>query len=214
MDFLPDDIDDYVEAHSGQESELLAQLRRETHQKILIPRMLSGAYQGRLLSFISHLLNPKTILEVGTYTAYSAICLAEGMQENGELHTLDINEEIDWIRKKYIDASGNRDRIKCHYGNAVEIIPQLGLKDIDLVFIDADKHNYPKYYELCLPLMRKGGVILIDNVLWSGKVLEEADENDADTKALQYLNDLIQNDDRVEKVMLPVRDGLYLVKKK
>lgn len=214
MDFLPDDIDQYTEQHSGQEPEILAQLRRETHQKVLVPRMLSGPYQGRLLSMISKIMQPSLILEIGTYTAYSAICLAEGLAPGGRIHTIDINDELDWIREKYISAAGLENSINCVSGDALQRIPELGLSDIDLLFIDADKHNYPAYYEMCLPFMRSGGIILLDNVLWSGKVLEEAAPDDKDTKALQILNDKIQEDDRVEKVMLPIRDGLYIVRKK
>jgi len=213
MNFIPEPIDDYVNSHSGNEPELLADLRRETHLKVLNPRMLSGIYQGRVLSLISKLIQPELILEIGTYTAYSALCLAEGLKSNGTLHTIDINDELRWIREKYINQSDAQERIKCHEGDALTIVPDLNLKDIDLVFIDADKSNYIEYYNLCLPAMKPGGLILIDNVLWSGKVLEVADENDADTITLQNLNDLIQADESVEKVMIPVRDGLYLVRK-
>jgi len=213
MNFIPEPIDDYVNSHSGNEPELLADLRRETHLKVLNPRMLSGIYQGRVLSLISKLIQPELILEIGTYTAYSALCLAEGLKSNGTLHTIDINDELRWIREKYINQSDAQERIKCHEGDALTIVPDLNLKDIDLVFIDADKSNYIEYYNLCLPAMKPGGLILIDNVLWSGKVLEVADENDADTITLQKLNDLIQADESVEKVMIPVRDGLYLVRK-
>ncbi len=214
MDFLPGNINDYVDSHSGIEDSLLEELRRETHQKVLNPRMLSGSYQGRFLSMISKLVQPELILEIGTYTGYSALCMAEGMKESGILHTIDINEELNWIRQKYIDKSAFKGHIFCHDGDAIEIIPKLGIKEIDLLFIDADKSNYINYYNLCLPLMKAGGLILVDNVLWSGKVLEEVAPSDIDTKVLKELNDIIQDDPRVDKLMLPIRDGLFLIRKK
>ena len=169
MNFLPENIDKYVVKHSEDEPELLQQLTRETYQKILQPRMLSGHYQGRVLSMISKLVNPKKILEIGTYTGYSAICLAEGMQESGELHTIDINEELFGFQRKYFDKSGYGEQIIQHLGNALDIIPKLD-QTFDLVFIDADKENYTNYFKAIIDKLNSGGIILSDNVLWSGKI--------------------------------------------
>ena len=213
MDFLPDKIDQYVEQHSENEPELLQQLNRETHLKILQPRMLSGAYQGRVLSMISKLVNPKHILEIGTYTGYSALCLAEGMQPNGELHTIDINEELYDFQRKYFDKSLYGNQIHQHLGNALEIIPRLN-KTFDLVFIDADKENYPNYFEMIMDKLNPGGIILSDNVLWSGKVIEPFKEDDIDTKALIEYNALLKEDSRIETIILPIRDGLTISRKK
>ena len=213
MDFLPDKIDQYVEQHSENEPELLQQLNRETHLKILQPRMLSGAYQGRVLSMISKLVNPKHILEIGTYTGYSALCLAEGMQPNGELHTIDINEELYDFQRKYFDKSLYGNQIHQHLGNALEIIPRLN-KTFDLVFIDADKENYPNYFEMIMDKLNPGGIILSDNVLWSGKVIEPVKEDDLDTKALIEYNALLKEDCRIETIILPIRDGLTISRKK
>ena len=213
MDFLPDKIDQYVEQHSENEPELLQQLNRETHLKILQPRMLSGAYQGRVLSMISKLVNPKHILEIGTYTGYSALCLAEGMQPNGELHTIDINEELYDFQRKYFDKSLYGNQIHQHLGNALEIIPRLN-KTFDLVFIDADKENYPNYFEIIMDKLNPGGIILSDNVLWSGKVIEPVKEDDLDTKALIEYNALLKEDSRIETIILPIRDGLTISRKK
>lgn len=209
MDFLPEKINDYVEKHSQTEPELLQKLNRETWQKQMQPRMLSGHLQGRVLSMLSKLIRPQNVLEIGTYTGYSALCLAEGMQENGELHTIDINEELYDFQRKYFDASPYGKRILQHLGNALEIIPKLD-KSFDLVFIDADKNNYPKYLEIILPKLKKGSVILSDNVLWSGKVVEEVKEDDQDTKALLQYNKLLNEHPRLETVLLPIRDGLSI----
>ncbi|MCF6307043.1 MAG: O-methyltransferase [Flavobacteriaceae bacterium] len=209
MHFIPDELDDYVVAHSQKEPELLQQLDRETWQKILAPRMLSGHFQGRILSMISKLINPKNILEIGTYTGYSALCLAEGMQKEGELHTIDINEELYDLQRKYFDKSGFGNQIIQHIGKASEVIPTLQ-KTFDLVFIDADKQNYPNYLELILPKLKKGSVILSDNVLWSGKVLEPIAKGDKDTKAILLYNKLINEHPKLETVLLPIRDGLTI----
>ncbi len=209
MDFLPQKINDYVEKHSQAEPELLQKLNRETWQKQLQPRMLSGHLQGRILSMLSKLIQPKNILEIGTYTGYSALCLAEGMQENGELHTIDINEELFDFQRKYFDESSYGKQIFQHLGNALEIIPQLD-KTFDLVFIDADKSNYPNYLEIILPKLKKGAVILSDNVLWSGKVVEKVKDDDIDTKALLQYNKLLNEHPKLETVLLPIRDGLTL----
>ena len=213
MQFLSEDLDNYVVAHSDNEPELLQQLNRETNQKILQPRMLSGHYQGRVLSMISKLVNPKTILEIGTYTGYSALCLAEGLQTEGELHTIDINEELYDIQKKYFDKSDYKNQIHQHIGNALDIIPELN-RTFDLVFIDADKENYCNYFEIIINKLKQGGIILSDNVLWSGKVLETTfKKDDTSTPALIAYNKLLKNDKRVETVMLPIRDGLTISRK-
>lgn len=209
MDFLPEKINAYAEKHSQPEPELLQRLNRETWQKMIAPRMLSGHLQGRVLSMFSKLIQPKSILEIGTYTGYSALCLAEGMQENGELHTIDINEELFDFQRKYFDESPFGKQIFQHLGNALEIIPKLN-KTFDLVFIDADKSNYPNYLEIILPKLKKGAVILSDNVLWSGKVVEELKEDDEETKALIQYNKLLNEHPNLETVLLPIRDGLTI----
>lgn len=207
MNFLPEKIDAYAVAHSQPEPELLQQLSRETWQKVLAPRMLSGHFQGRVLSMLSKLIGPGNILEIGTYTGYSALCLAEGMRDDGVLHTIDINEELYDLQRKYFDRSPWGSRIIQYTGNALEIIPKLEV-DFDLVFIDADKSNYPKYLDLLLSSLPKGAVILSDNVLWSGKVVEPLIEGDEDTRALLEYNNLINDHPRLETVLLPIRDGL------
>lgn len=209
MDFLPEKIDAYVVAHSQPEPELLQQLSRETWQKVLAPRMLSGHLQGRVLSMLSKLIRPKYILEIGTYTGYSALCLAEGLASGGMLHTIDINEELHDFQRKYFDRSDYSSRIIQHTGNALEVIPQLN-KDFDLVFIDADKRNYPAYLDLLLPKLKPGAVLLSDNVLWSGKVVEPLQEDDEDTKALLEYNKILNTDPKLETVLLPIRDGLTI----
>ncbi|MHA7059949.1 O-methyltransferase [Aquimarina sp. M1] len=209
MHFIPEALDTYVVNHTEKEPELLQRLTRETYQKILQPRMLSGPYQGRVLSMLSKLINPKNILEIGTYTGYSALCLAEGMQKDGVLHTIDINEELEDFQRKYFDLSTYGNQIYQHIGNATEIIPDLEIK-FDLVFIDADKPNYSRYFTLVVDKMNSGGVILSDNVLWSGKVIEEVTEDDLSTKALLTYNKLLVEDSRVETVLLPIRDGLTI----
>ncbi|GAA4812554.1 O-methyltransferase [Litoribaculum gwangyangense] len=213
MHFIPEDLDDYVVQHSEDEPLLLQQLTRETFQKILQPRMLSGHYQGRLLSIISKLVKPKNILEIGTYTGYSALCLAEGIQDKGELHTIDINEELVDFQRKYFDKSNHGHQIYQHLGNALEIIPKLN-KTFDLVFIDADKENYVNYFNIVIDKVTKGGIILSDNVLWSGKVLDtEFKKDDTSTPALVAYNKLLKEDDRIETVLLPIRDGLTISRK-
>jgi predicted O-methyltransferase YrrM len=209
MDFLPEKLSEYIEKHSQPEPELLQKLNRETHQKILQPRMLSGHLQGRVLSLISKLTNPKYILEIGTYTGYSALCLAEGMQREGKLHTIDINEELKAFQRKYFDQSEYGEQIVQHTGNALDLIPKLE-ENFDLVFIDADKENYCSYFELALPKMNPGGLILADNVLWSGKVIEELDTKDEETKGLLAYNEMANQDTRVESVLLPIRDGVMV----
>ncbi|PZW39572.1 putative O-methyltransferase YrrM [Mesonia algae] len=211
MHFLPEDINQYVEQHSQQEPELLQKLQRETFQKILQPRMLSGHFQGRVLSMLAKLIRPKSILEIGTYTGYSALCLAEGMQTEGNLYTIDKNEELEDFQRKYFDLSPWGKQIHQYVGNALEIIPQIDV-EFDLVFIDADKQNYPNYFDIILPKMKSGGVILSDNVLWSGKIVESVKKGDNDTKALLHYNKKINEDPRVETVLLPIRDGLTVTR--
>ena len=212
MNFIPEHIARYIEIHSSEESDLLNELYRETHLKVLIPAMISGKFQGRLLSMISKLCRPTRILEIGTYTGYSAICLAEGLDEKGKLFTIDKNEELENIQKKYWKRSGYEDKIIGLTGIAEDIIPTLH-EDWDLVFIDADKERYIDYYEMILPNLKNGGIILADNVLWYGKVIEEAEEQDIETKGLQEFNRHVKEDSRVEKIMLPIRDGIYLIRK-
>lgn len=209
MDFLPEKLDDYVVAHSQAEPQILKELNRETWQTVLNPRMLSGGFQGRVLSMISKLIQPKNILEIGTYTGYSALCMAEGMRAEGVLHTIDKNEELYDLQRKYFDKSEFGSQIKQHIGNALEIIPSIEDK-FDLVFIDADKANYSNYFNLIIDKMNPGGVILSDNVLWSGKVIEKLNPKDVDTPALLEYNKLMNEDDRIETVLLPIRDGLTL----
>ena len=209
MNFLPETIDAYVVGHSQQEPEILKQLNKETWQKVLNPRMLSGAFQGRVLSMLSKLIQPTTILEIGTYTGYSALCLAEGLKKDGLLFTIDKNEELEDFSKGYFEKSVYSKQIKQRVGNALNIIPTIPQK-FDLVFIDADKSNYVNYFNLIIDKMNPGGVILSDNVLWSGKVVEELDPKDIDTKALLTYNTLLNTDERIETVLLPIRDGLTI----
>jgi len=207
MHFISQELEDYIEQHSEKEPALLAALNKETYQKILLPRMLSGHFQGRVLSMLAKLIRPMHILEIGTYTGYSALCLCEGMQDGGTLHTIDIKEELVDFQRKHFDKSPWGKQIIQHLGEAVDIIPVLDVK-FDLVFIDADKENYINYFNIILPKMNKGGIILSDNVLWSGKVLEPLHPNDLSTKILVEYNELLKNDTRVETVLLPIRDGL------
>ena len=209
MDFLPEKLGDYILEHTQEEPELLRQLNNETWQKIMVPRMLSGHFQGRVLSMISKLVHPRTILEIGTYTGYSALCLAEGMKKNGVLHTIDRNEELVEIQKKYFDKSDYKKNIIQHLGDALEILPGLSEK-FDLVFVDADKGNYINYFNAIIEKMNHGGVILSDNVLWSGKVTEKVNPKDIDTLALIEYNKLLKNDIRVESIILPIRDGITI----
>lgn len=211
MHFLSEELENYVAIHSQDEPQLLAQLNKETYQKVLQPRMLSGHFQGRVLSMLSKIISPKNVLEIGTYTGYATLCLAEGLAQNGCIDTIDNNEELFDFQKKYFDKSIFKNQITQHLGNALKIIPTLN-KKYDLVFIDADKENYINYFELVVPMMNKGGIILSDNVLWSGKVLEKVKENDKSTKTLLEYNKLLKTDSRVETVLLPIRDGLTLTR--
>ena len=210
MNFLDENLEAYVQQHSEQEPELLQELGRETHLKVLQPRMLSGAYQGRLLSLISKLITPKHILEIGTFTGYSALCMAEGLHANGRIDTIDVDEELTEMQRRYFDVSGYGKQIFQHLGNAAEIIPTLN-GNFDLVFIDADKEQYPLYFDLIIERIQAGGLIIADNVLWSGKVVTNA--TDEATQALQLFNKKMVEDTRVETVLLPVRDGLTLIRK-
>lgn len=207
MHYLSDELDSYVTQHSENEPELLVELNRETHQKILQPRMLSGHFQGRVLSMLSKIIRPTNVLEIGTFTGYATLCLAEGLAENGTIDTIDNEEELFDFQRKYFDKTQWSSRIIQHLGNGLEIIPTL-TKKYDLVFIDADKENYINYFHLIIPMMNKGGIILSDNVLWSGKVLEKVKPGDITTKILLEFNQLLKDDPRVETVLLPIRDGL------
>ncbi len=209
MHFLPPAIEAYAQSHSEDEPALLAQLRRDTHLQHIQPRMLSGHFQGRLLSLISKIVRPKTILEIGTYTGYSALCLAEGLAQDGVLHTIEVNPELRKIQEKYISLSDYQDRIVLHTADALTLIPQLDL-EIDLVFIDAEKKNYTAYLEAVLPQMKSGGVLLVDNVLWTGKVVEPLDPKDKTTEALLSFNQYMKNHPRLSTVLMPLRDGLTL----
>lgn len=213
MNFLSDELDNYINLHSDEEPQLLKELNHETWEKVINPRMLSGHIQGRVLSMLSHMIKPFNILEIGTYTGYSAICLAEGLQENGTLDTIDINEELETIAKKYFTKANLNNQINCHYGDAAEIIPRLN-KKYDIVFIDADKINYSLYFDLVFDKINAGGYIIADNVLWSGKVIQDIKPDDVDTKALLEFNKKIQQDKRTQNVLLPVRDGLMVIRKK
>ena len=211
MNLLPEDISAYVEAHTNSESALLKALNRETHANYLYPQMLSGHLQGQLLSMISKMIRPKRILEIGTFTGYSAICLAEGLGKNGKLHTIEFNEELKEIAGRYFKKAGLSSKIVQHIGDALDVIP--GLKEkFDLVFIDADKIFYAKYYDLVFNMLKKGSYLLADNALWNGKVLDT--NQDKETKALDKFNKKITKDKRVDNVLLPIRDGIMLIRKK
>ncbi|MFC5271520.1 O-methyltransferase [Adhaeribacter terreus] len=214
MEFIDEDLNQYCEDHTTPETEVLKKLNRETHANVMMPRMLSGHIQGRTLAMFSQMIRPENILEIGTYTGYSGISLAEGLTENGTLHTIDINDELEDMVRRYFAEAGIKNKVKYHLGNALEIIPTLDVT-FDLVFIDADKINYSNYFDLVIDKVRPGGFIIADNVLWSGKVLEKFRKKlDKDTEALLDFNQKIQTDDRVENVLLPIRDGLLVIRKK
>jgi len=210
MDFLPDNINQYLEDFSAPENEVLTQLSRETHLKVQMPQMLSGNIQGKFLEMISRMIQPKRVLEIGTYTGYSGICFAQGLAPNGLLYTIDINDELSPMVNKYIALAGKENCVKPFVGNALEIIPKLN-ETFDLVFIDADKQNYSNYFDLVIDKVRSGGYIVADNVLWSGKVAEA--NHDKDTAALHAYNLKVLNDKRVESYILPLRDGLNIARK-
>ena len=212
MEFIPPEINAYAEAHTTAEPELLNRINRETHLEVLYPRMLSGHLQGRLLAMLARMINPAYIVEVGTYTGYSALCLAEGLRPGGKLITIEKNPELEKRVRSYLNASTLGKMVELRIGEAQEIIPTLP-DGIDLAFIDADKVSYLKYYELLLDKLQPGGYLLADNVLWSGKVTDE-NARDADTVALQKFNNFVQADERVENVLLPVRDGLMMMRKR
>jgi caffeoyl-CoA O-methyltransferase len=213
MEFIDEKIENYALLHSQPESDILKKLNRETHAKVMMPRMLSGHMQGNVLSMLSKMLQPKQILEIGTYTGYSGICLAQGLQENGKLHTIDINDELEAMVRSFFEEAGLSDKVNYYLGNALSIIPTIN-ETFDLVFIDADKKNYAAYYDLVFDKVRSGGYIIADNVLWSGKVLDDESKMDVDTKAIHDYNKKIHNDSRVEHMLLPVRDGLMIARKK
>ncbi len=212
MNHFSDRFFEYAAQHSSPEPKLLAQLRRETHQKVLQPRMLSGPLQGRLLSLLSKIIQPKRILELGTFTGYATLCLAEGLAPNGEIHTIDKNEELVDFQKKYFEASGVDQHIHSYLGEALRILPRIS-GTFDLIFIDADKSNTVNYFNACIDKLRKGGLLLTDNVLWSGKVLEKTELGDKETAVLKDFNALAASDPRIETVLLPLRDGLTLSRK-
>jgi len=209
MDLIDQRLSDYSIAHTTPESDLLKKINRDTHANVLKPRMLSGHLQGRLLSMISHMIKPSSILEIGTYTGYSAICLAEGLKSGGRLITIDRNGELEAKLRSYFEEAGLGNTIDLRIGNALQIIPTLNTT-FDLVFIDADKENNSSYYDLVIDMVPRGGFILADNVLWSGKVI---DQTDKDTRAVTAFNDKVHNDPRVENVLLPVRDGIMILRK-
>lgn len=211
MEFIAPEIDEYCGEHTSPENELLSKLNRETHAKVLQARMLSGHLQGRFLAMLSQMIQPNNILEIGTYTGYSALCLAEGLTENGKLITLDVNEELETFVRNFFKESPLNNKIDFRIGNALEIIPTLTVT-FDLVFIDADKLNYANYYDLVFEKVRKGGFIISDNVLWSGKVADRT-KNDKDTLAIRAFNKKLHDDNRVENILLPIRDGLLVVRK-
>ena len=210
--FIDSKIFNYSLSKSSKEPKILNDLNRETHLKILNPRMLSGHYQGRILSLVSKIIKPKTVLEIGTYTGYSTICLSEGLDKNGSIHTIDHNEELLVIQNKYFKKAGISEKVKQYTGDATKIVKKLNL-DFDLVFIDADKENYPLYFDSIIKKVKPGGVIIADNILWSGKILEKVEEEDYATKSIIEFNDKVNNDDRVETIILPIRDGLSLIRK-
>lgn len=213
MEFIDKKLSQYAEQHTTPENELLKSLNRDTHANVLAPRMLSGHLQGRLLSLFSKMIQPKAILEIGTYTGYAALCLAEGLTKDGVLHTIDINEELETRIQKYFNQSTYADQIKLHIGNALDIIPKIQ-EQFDLVFIDADKENYSNYYDLLIDQLPSGGIIMADNVLWSGKVIDtNALDSDIDTRELDKFNAKVQSDPRVENILIPVRDGIMVARK-
>lgn len=210
MDFIRNDIQDYATQHTSPDSDLLKKINRETNAKVMMPRMLSGHMQGRILSMISCMKQPSSILEIGTYTGYSALCLAEGLKPGGKVVTIDINEELEDGVRKYFEQSGMSDRIDYRIGNALQIIPTLN-ENFDLVFIDADKENYSRYFDFVIDNVPLNGIILADNVLWSGKVLDG--KPDKDTRSIIDFNEKVARDPRVENVLLPVRDGIMMMRK-
>jgi predicted O-methyltransferase YrrM len=213
MDFISKDLSDYCERYTSSESEVLTRLNRETHLKVVSPRMLSGHLQGRFLSFISKLHQPKLIVEIGTYTGYSALCLAEGLAKDGKLISIDVNDETSAFAKSFIEKTESANPIELVLADAKNYIPTIK-QPIDLVFIDADKKNYLNYYHLVIDKLNPGGLIIADNVLWSGKITMPENEMDKETLALHHFNQFVQQDNRVENLLLPIRDGLMVIRKK
>lgn len=212
MQIIPQPILDYAEKYSEKEPIILQDLRRETWQKVLAPRMLSGHLQGRLIAMISKIIQPKIVLEIGTYTGYATLCLAEGLAENGMIHTIDNNEELIDIQKKYFKKAGLEKKITRHIGEALDILPKIAC-GYDLVFIDADKVNYSNYFDFVIDQVNIGGIVLSDNVLWGGKVLQKPNKNDKETNAIIAFNNKVKKDKRVETLLLPIRDGICLLRK-
>ena len=209
-DMIHPDVERYAEEHTSPESDCLAWLNRWTHVKMVRPRMLSGHYQGKLLEFVSSMVRPQKILEIGSYVGYSTICLAKGLQNDGKLYSLEADEELEDIILNSVEKAGLSEKIDLKIGRALDLLPQLSDEKFDLAFIDADKINYLNYYEAVVPMMARNGIILIDNILWSGKVLFEQPAGDKETAVLKALNDRIQSDPRVENILLPIRDGLMM----
>lgn len=212
MEFISQELDNYICNHSEKEPDYLKELNRYTHVNVLQPRMLSGHFQGRVLSLLSHMIKPERVLEIGTYTGYSALCLAEGLQENGKLITIDVNEELADLVNEYVEKAGMSNKIETLIGDATELIPTLN-ESFDIVFIDADKRNYCNYYNLVFDKVKSGGYIIADNVLWSGKVLENYEKMDKSTQVIMDYNKLIHDDPRVQEVLFPIRDGLMIARK-
>jgi len=212
MDFIDDTLVGYVEKYTQEEPPLLQKINRETYAKVLAPRMLAGHLQGRVLSMLSNMIQPDSVLEIGTYTGYSAICLAEGLAPEGVLHTIDINEELEEVVRGYFNEAGIEEQVRYVIGNAMDIIPEIK-GSFDLVFIDADKENYANYFDMVIGRVSQGGYIIADNVLWSGKVLDDPQTMDEDTRALLDFSQKIQADQRVENVLLPIRDGIMVMRK-
>ena len=208
-----EEVEAYLLAHIDEEGKLLSTLNRDANVNLLRPRMLSGHLQGRILKMFCRMMQPKRVLEIGTYTAYATLCMAEGMPEGSIIHTIEINDEMEDFIVKYVSQSPHQEKVRVHYGDAMEVIPQLN-ETFDLVFIDADKRLYPEYYDLVFPMVRPGGLILADNTLWDGKVVEEVHPSDKQTQGILHFNEMIMHDDRVEKVILPLRDGLTMIWKK
>lgn len=206
------ELNQYIRDFTSQEDQVLYELQRETNLKVLYPRMISGPVQGKFLEMISFMIQPENVLEIGTYTGYSAICFAKGLTESGQLHTIELNPELSDFAHKYFEKAGVSDKIVQHIGNALEVIPQLD-KEWDLVFLDADKENYLNYYHLVFDKVRKGGFILADNVLWDGKVFNPKTNNDKETKGIVEFSNFVKNDKRVENLLLPLRDGVMILRK-
>jgi caffeoyl-CoA O-methyltransferase len=213
MNFLPEEIERYCVELSQDEPELLNELNRFTHNNVLQPRMLAGHLQGRVLAMLSHMIKPKVVVEIGTYTGYSALCWAEGLPTNGIVHTIEINDELETKVRSFIERSGLTDRIQLHIGKALDVIPGIR-EDLNLVYIDADKENYSAYYDLVIDRVVTGGYIIADNVLWSGKVIEDPEKMDYETRCLFDYSNKVKADDRVENVLFPIRDGLMIARKK